>query len=275
MSCSPIRSDTSTGTANKTAVITGGASGMGRVFALRMIQEGFQLAVIDQSQNALNELAAEVQALGLERFLHCHCLDVRDNEALRLLASQHSEQFGAIDRLVTCAAIMPTSGLAQQQADQINQIMNINYGGTVNAVAAVLPQMLARDRGEVIVFGSSGGYLPVPECGAYVASKFATNIYLETLMEENRNANVQFMLVCPPLVDTPLLQQAVDSSNPKMIQDAIRDKRFVSPDYIIDQVEAGIRSGKKILIPGAATKLMVWLRRFSPRMLWKFIHLAE
>ena len=245
----------------KVAMITGAASGMGRVYALRMAAQGITVAAVDQNKAALEVLAREQGIVS-------YCADVRDPKALLTIVEEHEASFGVIQRLVTCAAIMPTASLAAQSAAEVNQIMAVNYQGTVNSVASVLPAMLNRNEGQVIIFGSSGGYLPVPECGAYVASKFATNSYAEILIEENRSSDVQFMLVCPPLVDTPLLEQARQSANPKMIRQAIRHKRYVSADYIIDQVEMGLIKGLIILIPGLATQLMLWLRRFSPRLVW-------
>ena len=245
----------------KVAMITGAASGMGRVYALRMAAQGIIVAAVDQDKVAL-------EALSREPGIFSYCADVRDAKVLLTIVEEHEARFGVIQRLVTCAAIMPTSSLAAQSTAEINQIMAVNYQGTVNSVASVLPAMLDRNEGQVIIFGSSGGYLPVPECGAYVASKFATNSYAETLIEENRGSDVQFLLVCPPLVDTPLLEQARQSANPKMIRQAIRQKRFVSADYIIDQIEIGLNKELKILIPGLATQLMLWLRRFSPRLVW-------
>ena len=245
----------------KVAMITGAASGMGRVYALRMAAQGITVAAVDQNKAALEVLARDQGIVS-------YCADVRDPKALLTIVEEHEARFGVIQRLVTCAAIMPTASLAAQSAAEVNQIMAVNYQGTVNSVASVLPAMLNRNEGQVIIFGSSGGYLPVPECGAYVASKFATNSYAEILIEENRSSDVQFMLVCPPLVDTPLLEQARQSANPKMIRQAIRHKRYVSADYIIDQVEMGLIKGLIILIPGLATQLMLWLRRFSPRLVW-------
>ena len=66
--------------------------------------------------------------------------------------------------------------------------MAVNYGGTVNAVQAVLPAMARRRAGELILFGSTGGSVLVPDCGAYCASKAATNVYAEMLIEEMRGS---------------------------------------------------------------------------------------
>lgn len=103
-------------------------------------------------------------------------------------------------------------------------------------------------------------------------SKAAVNCFAEVLIEENRGSGEHIMLVCPSLVDTPLLQQAIASSNPKAIRESIVNKRFASPDFIIDKVEQGLRRRTEILLPGAEAKLLARLRRFAPGMLWKIIH---
>jgi short-subunit dehydrogenase len=170
---------------------------------------------------------------------------------------------------------MPTSKLAEQDTREIRGVMAINYGGTVNAVQAVLPGMAQRDAGELIIFGSTGGSVLVPDCGAYCASKAATNLYTEMLIEETRGSGVRVMLVCPALVDTPLLQQAVATSNPKVIADSIAKNRFADPELIIDEVEKALRKRTEILMPGAEAKAVMWLRRMSPGLLWRIVRLAN
>ncbi len=248
------------------ALITGGASGMGKTFSLRMAQQGIKVAIIDMNDTQLAELSSQSENIS------CYSCDVTDHKKLLSTVQEIDANLGPVDRLVTCAAIMPTSKLAEQSTKEIHKIMAINYGGTVNVIQAVLPKMLARNTGQIVIFSSTGGSVFVPECGAYCASKAATSAYAEMLMEENRNSKVHFMLVCPPLVDTPLLAQATNTSNPKIIQASIKNKRFVSADFIIDKVEKGLSKGTRVLLPGTDAKLITCLRRFSPSLVWKIIH---
>jgi len=249
-------------------VITGAASGMGRVFALRMAAQGMHVSAVDRQEEALAALAEE-QAL-----ITPHAIDVTDSRALQNLANELIEQHGTIDRLVCCAAIMPTELLATEDAELTSRVMAINYGGTVNVVRAVIPGMLSRGQGEIVIFGSSGGAVLIKECGAYCASKAATNAYAEILTEELRDSAVHVMLVCPPLVDTPLIQQAVNTANPATIALSLEGDRFVSPEFIIDEVERGLQRRTEILKPGMEAKLMMWLRRFSPRLVWTLLDMS-
>jgi len=253
----------------RVAVVTGGASGLGRILALRMAAQGIRVAVVDRDREALTAVASESSNI------HAVRCDVSNSEELGAALADVESKLGVVDRMVTCAAIMPTSQLGDQETRDIQQVMAVNYGGTVNAVQAVLPAMVRRRTGELIIFGSTGGSVLVPDCGAYCASKAATNIYGEMLIEEMRGSGVHVMLVCPPLVDTPLLQQAVATSNPKIISDSIAKSRFADPNFIIDEVEKALIKRTEILIPGAEARAVMWLRRMSPRLLWKIVRSAN
>jgi short-subunit dehydrogenase len=251
------------------AVVTGGASGMGRTYALRMAQAGIQVAVVDKTESALQQLAEE--SANIHTF---HC-DVTDLGQVQQTLGDIERHLGPIDRLAHCAAIMPAGTLVTHPIDSIHLVMSVNYGGTINVVTTVLKGMQGRRSGEIVVFGSVGGHVPVPECGAYCASKSAVNAFTEILIEENRGSGVHIMLVCPSLVDTPLLMQATDTGNPSSVSYSIENKRFAAPDTIIDAIEKGLRRKKTLLYPNEEARILAWLRRFSPRLVWKMIHASN
>ena len=251
----------------KTVLVTGGASGIGRAFVKRLSKQGWRVCVLDLNESALAELSSD----NISTFL----CDVANLDQVKTTVKEIIERVGCIDRLIHCAAIMPAGKLASMSAQTTNLLMTVNYGGTVNVVQTVLQDMLARNAGELIVFGSTGGSVPVPDCGAYCASKAATNAYMEILAEENRETGVQFMLVCPPLVNTPLLEQAMATAQPRMLSYSLEQQRYMTPDDIVDAVEKGLKKNVRILWPGMEAKILQWLRRFSPRLLWKIIHAAN
>lgn len=251
----------------KTVLVTGGGSGIGRAFVQRLSRQGWRVCVMDMNAPALQELASDT--------VSTYVCDVADLEQVKARIEEVLENFGCIDRLIHCAAIMPAGKLASMAAETTNRLMSVNYGGTVNVVQTVLQHMLARDAGELIVFGSSGGSVPVPDCGAYCASKAATNAYLEILAEENRASGVQFMLVCPPLVNTPLLEQAMATAQPRILSYSLEHQRYMTPDAIVDAVEKGLKNNVTILWPNMEAKILQWLRRFSPRLMWRIIHAAN
>ena len=250
----------------RVAVVTGGASGMGRIIALRMAGRGTRVAILD-----LNDAGLEATAKESPNITAYRC-DTSDLSRVEELIGRIGAELGTIDRVVHCAAIMPTAPLLEQPTALIHKMMAVNYGGTVNLTKTVLPEMQRRGRGELVIFGSIAGSVLAPHLGSYCATKAATNAFAEVLIEENRGSGVHLLLVCPPMVNTPLLKQATENSNPKNIRVSIEKGRLADPEYVVDQVELALARGDEILIPGAEAKITMWMRRFFPRLLWKVIH---
>ncbi|MEZ4269366.1 MAG: SDR family oxidoreductase [Myxococcota bacterium] len=253
----------------KVALVTGAASGMGRIAARRLAMEGAKVALVDLNAEGLEETAASRP--GMESYV----CDVGDPEAVAEVVARVRSELGTIDRVTHAAGIMPTAPVMEMPLDRIHNLMRVNYGGTVNVAKATLPAMLERRSGDFIVFGSLAGHVLAPHFGPYSATKAAVNALTEILIEENRGSGVRILLVCPPMVNTPLLQQATESSNPRSMQLGIEQGRAASPVAIIDAIEDALEKGREILFPSTEAKVLYGLRRFTPRLLWKLVHKAE
>lgn len=247
----------------KVAVITGGASGMGRLSALRLAAQA-KVAILDLNESALKEVAAS------HPNLHAYRCDISDIEQVRATFQKIEQELGPIDRVTHCAAIMPSSPLANQSPEAICRVMRINYEGTVNVVGTIFSKMAERKSGDIIVYGSLAGHVLAPHLGAYCATKSAVNTYTEVMINENRGSGVRILLCCPPAVDTPLLQQA--TSKPKHLELAKERKLLATPEQIVDEIEVAIEQGKEIIFPTFWNgKFLLFLRRLSPKLLWSII----
>ena len=237
-------------------LITGGASGIGRLHAIRLAAAGERVAVLDRNMNALNELAAQHA-----RLVPFGC-DVTDYDRLAEIVAEVERDTGPIERLIVCAAIMPGGALLESPAAKIRQVMEINYGGTVNITSIVVPLMLGRGRGDVVIYGSTAGIVPIDRFGAYGATKAAVNHYARVLMSENRGKGVRFQLVCPPAVDTPLLEQVQDGG-PELLKPG-HDwlAQIVTPEAVVDSVDRAFRKGREINYPGRGKLIELAYRAF-------------
>lgn len=249
--------------APRVALITGAASGMGRLAAQRLGRGGCRVAALDVNEVGLAETAHA--SPNIQRFV----VDVTDTKQVEQTVERVEAELGPIDRVYNAAAIMPTAFLLDQDSALILRIMEINYGGTVNVCQAVLPRMLARGRGELVNFASVAGWLPVPHFGAYNASKFAVVAYSEVLYHENRGRGVRFACVCPPPVATPLLQQA--KSKPKTLD----SMPPIPPERVLDAIERGLERGRLMVYPDLASAWVVRLRRFFPALVWASVRRIE
>ena len=162
----------------KVALVTGAASGMGRISSKRVAADGVHVAAVDVNEKGFSELKPESNNIST---FPC---DLSDSNAVKSMVQQVQSEVGSIDRVTNAGAIMPLGRVADLSAESINQLMRINYEGTVNIVANVLPQMIERDSGQIILFGSIAGTCPVEHMSAYSASKAAVNMYGEILAKE-------------------------------------------------------------------------------------------
>ena len=254
--------------AGKVALVTGGASGMGQIIARRLAGQGAQVAIFDVNEQGLRDTAAEA-----ENITGFHC-DISSLEDVEAKVAAVASSLGSIDLLVHCAALMPSHQLIDHSHEGMEKLFRINYFGTTYMVRAVLPAMLQRGSGRIIAFGSIAGIALVPKMGAYCATKAAVNAYMEVLQNEIRDSGVRVHLVCPPAVNTPLVDQTLTTDSPGSIKEAKEKGRLADPEKIIDAIEKGVRKDKDIIYPGEARLLYLW-RALLPKLWWKVVMTFE
>ncbi len=250
--------------AGKVAIVTGGASGMGQITARRLARQGAKVAIFDVNDKGLQDTAAESDNITAFR---CDISNLQDVEAK---VTEVAAALGPIELLVHAAALMPGHKLIDHSHEDMERLFRINYFGTTYMVRAVLPAMMARGRGRIIAFGSIAGIALVPKMGAYCATKAAVNAYIEVLQNEIRSSGVRVHLVCPPAVNTPLVDQVVATDSPGSIIEAKKSGRLGDPEQMIDAIEKGVRKDKDIIYPKEARLLYLW-RALFPKLWWKVV----
>ena len=151
--------------AGKVALVTGGASGMGRIIALRLASRGAKVAIFDVNEEGLAETVS--LATGVSSY-RCDISRIEDVEAK---VAQVVVALGPVDHLVHAAALMPSHQLVNETHESMERLFRINYFGTTYLIKSVLSSMMERKSGRIIVFGSVAGHAMVPHMGAYCATK--------------------------------------------------------------------------------------------------------
>ncbi len=244
----------------RSAVVTGAASGIGAGMVARLRERGVPVVAADRDPAVATRHAGATGVVPV-------VADVTDAADTAGVVALAEERHGPVDLLVHCAAVMPAGAMADVPADEALRVMTVNYGGTVRMLEAVLPSMRARRTGQVVVLGSLAGYLPMRRFAAYSASKAAVNLLVETVAQEEEPHGVHVMLVAPVGVKTPLLAQASDG--PALVRRmAVRDRALmmVTPQRVLDEIEAGLRRGRRVVVPGG--RLAHLARRLAPGFVW-------
>ena len=192
------------------AIVTGGASGIGRATALALARLGAQVVVVDITQDRIDTVLAEIQAEdGIAQGL---CLDISSEADMGRLAALVLDRFQRIDILIACAGIIRPRGtsptaVANLPADQWDRVIAINLRGTFLSNRAVLGPMMQNRRGQIInvssVFGQQGRAFD----NAYCASKAGIIGLTEALVEEVGRHGVRVHALLPDSVDTPIWEQ--------------------------------------------------------------------
>jgi len=189
----------------KTALITGAGRGIGREIALRFAREGAAVALLARTAGELDAVAAEVQAQG-GRALALPA-DVTSEPSVRAAVTHAVARFGPIDLLVSSAGVYRISHFLDQSLDDWKHVFDVNVHGTFIVTQAVLPAMIERRNGRIIVIASTAGKWGTRYQSAYNASKHAVLGLTKCLALETAEAGVRVNAICPAFVDSPMVEQ--------------------------------------------------------------------
>ena len=187
----------------RTAVVTGGAAGIGLAIAQRLAASGARLSLWDRDRGALD---AALAALGPGH--HAALLDVASEADVAAAAQSTLAEFGRIDALVCSAGITgPNLPLAEYPLAEWQQVMNVNVNGVFLCNRAVLPAMQAAGYGRIVNIASIAGKEGNPNASAYSASKAAVVALTKSLGKEMARAGVCVNCVTPAAVRTGMFSQ--------------------------------------------------------------------
>lgn len=187
---------------NKIAWITGAGTGIGRAVAIKLAQEGWTVAISARTIAHLEETAAQIP----DR-IYPFPLDVRDSDAVLNACVTIEEQLGAISLVMLSAGIYQRDSASRFDSARFAETVDVNLMGTVRCLSAVMPRMLERQVGRILVVASVAGYTGLPGAAAYGASKAALINMCEALYPELSISNVSLSVVNPGFVDTPLTKK--------------------------------------------------------------------
>ena len=228
--------------ANKVAVITGGASGIGRGTALALARRGADLVLADIHEERLAETRAAVEALG-RRALALRC-DVTSDADVERLAQVAIAEMEHVDVLMNNAGVVLCGALESMPVADWQWEFDVNVFGVVRGLRAFLPHMLARGSGYVVNTASMAGLFGLTGPGApYVASKFAVVGLSESLALYVRPRGIGVSVLCPGAVDTNL------GENGRVVG--------LTPDELVaDTAASAVLLGADVLAPETVGELV-------------------
>lgn len=242
--------------AGRTAVVTGGSSGIGRASAVLLAQRGASVVVVGRRASALDATVQQIAGDG--GVARAVVADVQDGPAVRDLVAQTEEWFGSVDVVLANAGISgPNVMFADYPDDAFDEVVAVNLRGTFLTLKHALPAMAARGSGSIVVMGSLGSARGLPTSAAYNASKHAIVGLARTAAVEYGGRGVRVNAVLAGWVDTPLSRAGLESfagsadAGLALVARTAPAARVASPDEIAEVV-AFLASDAAGYVNGAA-----------------------
>lgn len=241
---------------DKVAIVTGGASGIGRALCEDLGRRGAQVIVADINAEGAEKAARAIAAAGGRA--RAARLDVTKAEDVRRLVQETASKHGRLDFMFNNAGIVSIGDARDMDLDHWQRILNVNLMGVLYGTTAAYSLMVRQGFGHIVNIASSAGLIPVPLLAPYVTTKFGVVGLSQSLRFEGARLGVRVSVVCPGFVRTEIFDTAQVLRAP--------------PEKVIANVPPGIivhvtKAAQEIL-RGVARNKAVIIFPFSARVLW-------
>ncbi|GBF21133.1 MULTISPECIES: SDR family NAD(P)-dependent oxidoreductase [Arenibacter] len=254
---------------NKVIVVTGGGGGLGQALLLKLLELDAKVAAVDIDEGALKETVKLAGEFG--KNLSTHVLDITDREKVLLFPKEVIKIHGEVDGIINNAGIIqPFVHVNELDFKKIEQVMNINFYGSLYMVKAFLPHLLKRPVAHIANISSLGGFMPFPGQTIYGASKAALKLLTEGLYAELKDTNVKVTIIHPGAMSTRIMSNS-GLEGVEAEDDTARNSMILSPENAALQVIKAIEKDKFRAMVGKDARMLDTLYRLHPRKAVDFI----
>lgn len=239
----------------KTAVISGGAGGLGRALSNALQSRGWRVVLLDLDVSGLetgpNQLAVEC--------------DLTDHRHLQVAVAKTLAFSDSIDLVIYNAGVTQILSFDQSDAASHRKLFEINYFAAVEMARAFLPA-LRQSKGVHLAISSVAGFAPLYHRTAYAASKHALEGFFKSLRSEEKPHDVQVLIAAPSFVATNTGSSAPSEngfSRPGSAKDGLD---VMSPEDAAESILRGLDAGRSVIPVGRVARLSWWLNRLSPHL---------
>ncbi|SEQ53066.1 3-ketoacyl-ACP reductase [Piscibacillus halophilus] len=222
----------------KIAYVTGAGSGIGRATARELAKEGVHVGLIARTESKLQKIAEELKAHGVN--VEFVAVDISNMDAVNEAIDQLRERLGKADILINNAGVGSKGDLVDTDPTEWKKPFEVNVFGTYYVTRAVLPDLIEKNKGDIINISSSNGLKATAGSSAYSASKFAVQGMSEALMQEVRRYNIRVFTMNPSLVATELV-----------FGDQLEEKnedKYMQPEDLAEFMVAQLKLNQRIFI---------------------------
>ena len=271
---------------NKTAVVTGAGSGIGRYLAVLLAKAGCNVAICDINEDALAETSKMVNHYNVA--CSTHTVDIGEKEEIDNFYEDVIQRHKTIDLLFNNAGITVLSNFENMPEKDWDRVINVNFHGVVNLTRKFLSHLSERPEAALVNTSSIFGMITVPNQSVYHAAKFAVRGFTESITKEFKGTNLQIHAVHPGHIGTNILasakreESAPDLSLVNIVgknvsqeeQGRIFRENGMHPSRAAQIILEGVKAKKSRILVGLDAKVMDLSQRLTPthyQKLWPFL----
>ena len=240
---------------DKNVLITGAASGIGRLMAILLAKKGAKVILCDVNQDGLEKLKCELQEQGLHSVVFCCNLSNRQD--IKHMSHEILQHHGTVHILINNAGIVFGKTLLELEDSEIISTFAVNTLPLFWLSGAFLPAMLSHGQGHIVTISSAGGLVGVPQLVDYCASKFAAFGFDDALRLEMKHSNkaINTTVVCPFYINTGMFS-GVKTRFANLLP-------ILEPEQVAARIVKAIENNQtRVILPRFVT--VVWLARLLP-----------
>lgn len=257
---------------NKVVWITGASSGIGEALVYKLNALGAKLIISSRNREALYQVKSKCKQSPID--VHVLPLDLQEIDKLPEIAQTALRIFGRVDMIIHSGGLSQRSLAMETDLSVARKIMDINFWGTVALSQTVLPLMISKKSGHIVVISSLVGKFGTKGRSAYAASKHALHGYFDSLRNE-LDPKIKISLICPGYIKTNLSYNALlaDGSRQNKMDDA--QANGMAADVCAVEIIKAIKAGKEEAYIGGKEKYAVLLKRYLPGIFSRMVRNAK
>ncbi|MFZ5564467.1 MAG: SDR family NAD(P)-dependent oxidoreductase [Thermodesulfobacteriota bacterium] len=254
------------------AIVTGGASGIGKALAEELATRGASVVLADRQVELAETVAAAIRSAGGRAA--AAALDVTDYPAMEQLVKDTVAQAGRLDYMFNNAGIGIGGNVDHHTVDDWDLIINVNLRGVVHGMHAAYNVMTAQGFGHIVSTASMAGLMAVPGMASYCATKHAVVGLSKSLRAEAAGKGVRVSAFCPGVIRTPILEggrfgkilYSMTEEQRAKLPDMFERMRPMAPDRFAKKALDQVAQNRAIIIVPSWWRLFWWMGRVSPSL---------
>lgn len=255
---------------NKTIIITGASSGIGKACAEEFAKNGANLAIGSRQYDILCEIKQDLESRYSIKVLAVQC-DVSKEEECKRLINQTISTFKSIDILVNNAGVSMRALFKDAELSVLKHLMAVNFWGTIYCTKYALPELL-KSKGSVVGVSSIAGYHGLPGRTGYSASKFAMNGFLESLRIENLKTGLHVLTAAPGFTASNIRYSSLTKDGTIQGDTSMDEVKMMSAEEAAEKIITAIAKRERTLVLTTLGKNVLFLKRIYPSLLDKIAY---